>query len=148
KERRELLHDKIRDVPFVALCDGVVGEGKAFFQAAIAAGHEGIVGKKLTSRYIPNRRGTAWQKIKQTIELPCAVIGYHAGPDGVRNLVMATSVSQVRSVYIRARTVPSAAVDFPWNIMVSGRAAGLPRRVTMPCRHLGLDSSVVGNVHD
>jgi putative pyruvate formate lyase activating enzyme len=35
---------------------------------------------------MPNRRGTAWRKIKQTTELPCAVIGYRTGADGLRDL--------------------------------------------------------------
>jgi len=43
---------------------GVVGAGTAFFAAAVAQGHEGIVAKLLTSRYRPGRRSPAWLKIK------------------------------------------------------------------------------------
>jgi ATP-dependent DNA ligase len=88
EERLHLLHTHLPELPCVALCEGVIGEGRAAFQAAVAAGHEGVVAKRLTGRYLPNQRG--WQKIKQTFDLPCVVIGYRTGPDGLRDLVMAT----------------------------------------------------------
>jgi ATP-dependent DNA ligase len=52
--RRELLHDVLPASPHLACCDGVVGNGKAFFSAVVAAGHEGVVAKRLTSRYSPS----------------------------------------------------------------------------------------------
>lgn len=91
-ERRDILHDNVQESRIVACCDGVVGKGKAFFKATVAAGHEGVVAKRLTSRYMPNHRGREWQKVKPRMELPCAVIGYRAGPEGVRDLVMASVV--------------------------------------------------------
>jgi hypothetical protein len=48
-----------------------IGKGKAFFKRAIAAGHEGIVAKRINSRYLPNKRNGAWQKIKQRMLLAC-----------------------------------------------------------------------------
>ena len=48
----------------VVFSAGVVGAGTAFFAAAVAQGHEGIVAKLLTSRYRPGRRSPAWLKIK------------------------------------------------------------------------------------
>jgi ATP-dependent DNA ligase len=58
----------------------------------VAQGFEWVVAKRLTSRYVPNGRGTAWRKIKQTMELPCAVIGYRSGRDGLRDLLLAAMV--------------------------------------------------------
>jgi ATP-dependent DNA ligase len=89
-ERRRVLHDHLSEIPHVSLCDGVVGEGKASFRAALAAGHEGVVAKRLTSLYVPGRRSAAWQKTKQRIDLPCVIIGYRTGPNGLRDLLMAT----------------------------------------------------------
>jgi len=66
------------------------GEGVKYFQAAIAEGREGVVAKKLASPYVPNQRGGAWRKFKQTTDLPCVVIGYRAGPQGLRDLLMST----------------------------------------------------------
>lgn len=43
---------------------GIVGAGKAFFAAAVAQGHEGVVAKQLASPYRPGFRSAAWRKIK------------------------------------------------------------------------------------
>jgi bifunctional non-homologous end joining protein LigD len=91
-ERRQMLREELPELPFVSLCEGVVGDGRAYFREAVARGYEGVVAKRLTSCYLPNQRGTAWRKIKETMELPCAVIGYRAGPDGVRDLLLAAMV--------------------------------------------------------
>jgi ATP-dependent DNA ligase len=51
-------------LPELALADGVLGTGRVFFAAAIAAGHEGVVAKRLDSPYRPGRRSPTWRKIK------------------------------------------------------------------------------------
>jgi len=94
EERRQLLHHRLPKIPFVSLCDGVVGAGRSFFQSAIAAGHEGIVAKKLSSPYVPNQRSAAWRKIKQKMELPCVVIGYRTRGSELCDLLMATLVER------------------------------------------------------
>jgi ATP-dependent DNA ligase len=43
---------------------GVVGCGTAWYAAALAQGHEGIVAKHWASTYRPGRRSPAWRKIK------------------------------------------------------------------------------------
>ena len=92
-ERRRMLHEELPELPFVSLCEGVLGDGKAFFHAAVQRGFEGVVAKRLNSRYTPNKRGRAWRKIKHTTELPCAVIGYRTGADGLRDLLVAAMVN-------------------------------------------------------
>ena len=52
------------EMPELAVAPGTVGAGRAFFAAAVAAGHEGVVAKRLDSPYRPGRRSHAWQKIK------------------------------------------------------------------------------------
>jgi bifunctional non-homologous end joining protein LigD len=52
------------DAPEVVFSAGVVGAGKAFFAAAVAQGHEGVVAKHLASPYRPAFRSAAWRKIK------------------------------------------------------------------------------------
>jgi bifunctional non-homologous end joining protein LigD len=51
-------------LPELALADGVIGNGRAFFAAAIAAGHEGVVAKRLDAIYRPGRRSATWRKIR------------------------------------------------------------------------------------
>jgi hypothetical protein len=57
-----MLHEELPELPFVSLCEGVLGHGKAFFHAAVQRGFEGVVAKRLNSHYMPNRRGTAWRR--------------------------------------------------------------------------------------
>ncbi len=43
---------------------GIVGPGTAFYQQVVREQLEGVVAKRLTSRYLPGRRSDAWLKIK------------------------------------------------------------------------------------
>jgi DNA ligase-1 len=51
-------------VPGVEFSAGVVGPGRAIYQAAVAAGHEGVMAKLLTGPYRPGRRALSWRKLK------------------------------------------------------------------------------------
>jgi len=55
---------ELQEMPEVTVVEGIVGAGRAFFAAAVAAGHEGVVAKRLDAPYCPGRRAHAWQKIK------------------------------------------------------------------------------------
>lgn len=75
------------------LSEGVVGAGKALFEAVRARGLEGIVGKRLDSPYLAGERTDAWQKMKLVQQIHCLVLGYE--PDGERDfksLIVATDV--------------------------------------------------------
>ncbi|MBB5914294.1 DNA ligase-1 [Nocardia transvalensis] len=50
-----------------------------FFDGALAAGHEGVVLKSLSSPYAAGRRGRAWQKIKPSHTLDLIVLGAEWG---------------------------------------------------------------------
>ena len=54
-------------------------EAKAFFDRAIAAGHEGLVAKGLEAPYEAGRRGGAWIKIKQANTLDLVVLAAEWG---------------------------------------------------------------------
>ena len=92
--RREVLGGTLRGFDGggrVVLSEGVTGGGLAYFEEAERRELEGVVAKRLDSRYLPGRRTEAWQKIKRTQHVPCAVLGYF--PDGTRavsSLVVAT----------------------------------------------------------
>jgi DNA ligase 1 len=51
-----------------------VEEGAAFYQAALAAGHEGVMAKGLDSAYTPGLRGAAWLKIKHSVTLDLVIV--------------------------------------------------------------------------
>jgi ATP-dependent DNA ligase len=62
--RRQRLETPVRDCANSRLVfsEGIVGAGRAFFEAVCRKGLEGVVAKRLDSRYRPGRR--AWIKIK------------------------------------------------------------------------------------
>ena len=91
-ERRAQLHEHLVECPYVTFCRGVVGKGQNAFRAALAAGHEGVVAKHLNSTYVAGKRTATWQKIKESLELPCVVIGYRAGSSGRRAVQLASLV--------------------------------------------------------
>ena len=43
---------------------GIVGAGRDFYEQVIAQQLEGVMAKRLSSRYLPGRRSDAWLKIK------------------------------------------------------------------------------------
>lgn len=84
-ERRERLQELLagQTGPHLAPSDGVVGDGQRLFAAVRERGLEGMVAKKLDSRYRPGERTDAWRKIKQVQVVHCAILGYE--PDGERD---------------------------------------------------------------
>ncbi len=50
--------------------DGVVGPGTSFYDHVVGEQLEGVVAKRLTSRYLPGRRTGAWIKIKPEVRRP------------------------------------------------------------------------------
>ena len=63
--RRELLAEVCESLDgLVVFSPAVIGAGTALFQAAMAAGHEGVVAKQLMSVYRPGKRSVTWKKIK------------------------------------------------------------------------------------
>ena len=74
--RREVLAEVCRrlDAIDVRFSEGVVGQGKAVYAAALAQGHEGVMAKHLGSTYRPGRRSATWRKIKPRRKRTCSVI--------------------------------------------------------------------------
>ena len=71
--RREMLAEMCHrlDAADVQFSAGVIGAGTAFYGAAIARGHEGVMAKQLASTYRPGRRSAAWRKIKPRLQGTC-----------------------------------------------------------------------------
>ena len=90
RERRERLYELLgRAGDVVTYSDGVVGCGCDFFAQVVARGHEGIMAKHLAATYLPGQRSHAWKKVKPTQVLPCVIIGYRLGRNGVHKLLVA-----------------------------------------------------------
>ena len=86
EDRKRLLRSVLKDHPRVRFASHVVGEGKAFFEAASQLGVEGMVAKLRRSRYEPGRRTGAWLKIKIRPEQEFVVGGWTPGSGNARDL--------------------------------------------------------------
>ena len=76
EERKMLLSQGVTTNEYL-LINGYVQEvGLAFFQAAVAQGREGVMGKKLDSPYLPGKRTRLWVKIKPLKTVEAVVIGF------------------------------------------------------------------------
>lgn len=91
-ERREALRHLVETLgsPRIVFSDGIVGAGKAYFDAVIQQGLEGVVAKRLDSRYLPGKRTDCWIKIKRQQTCVCVVIGFvPEGEDDIGSLLVA-----------------------------------------------------------
>jgi DNA ligase-1 len=61
------------------LVTGRSDEAAAFLEAAIEAGHEGLMAKALDSPYTPGKRGKRWLKIKPVETLDCVIVAAEWG---------------------------------------------------------------------
>ena len=66
QNRRQRLEDIVQRCknPRLVLSQGIQGRGRALFAAVCEQGLEGIMAKRLTSRYCPGQRSRDWIKIK------------------------------------------------------------------------------------
>lgn len=81
EERRALL-DTLELEPPIIVPDPTPTEGVSLFNAVREQGMEGIVAKRLGSRYQPGRRSDDWQKISVRHTLRAVVGGYLPGDGG------------------------------------------------------------------
>ncbi len=69
---------------------GIRGKGKSFFKEVSGRRLEGVVAKRLESRYSAGARSDAWLKIKRRQRIVCVVLGYEPSPTGgFRSLILA-----------------------------------------------------------
>ncbi len=73
----------------VAVSDGVIGPGRDFYEQIVDRGMEGVMAKRLSSRYLPGRRSDAWLKIRKSSTTVCAILGFVPKGDDFESLVIA-----------------------------------------------------------
>ncbi|MDP9251342.1 MAG: DNA ligase D, partial [Chloroflexota bacterium] len=79
EERKRALRRVLRPHPLVRYASHVVSDGEAFVRAAAERGLEGIVAKRLASRYEPGKRSRDWLKVKLRREQELVVAGWLPG---------------------------------------------------------------------
>jgi bifunctional non-homologous end joining protein LigD len=82
EERRRLLVQLLDDGDNWRVPAHHVGDGHALLEAARAAGLEGLVAKRLDSRYEPGRRSQAWRKVKVRNRQEVVIGGWQPGEGG------------------------------------------------------------------
>src|SRR5919201_3975911 len=80
--RRELLEAIVEQDRRLQLMAYVDGEGISFVDAARQHGLEGVVAKRLGSRYVSGRRTDEWRKIKLVNTQDCVILGLTPGQRG------------------------------------------------------------------
>ena len=89
-ERRKILEDILVATERIQLSPFVRGDGVALFEAASKQGLEGIVCKRLDSRYETANRSKSWLKVKATFEADVVIAGWNEGASGqFRSLIPA-----------------------------------------------------------
>jgi DNA ligase D-like protein (predicted ligase)/DNA ligase D-like protein (predicted polymerase)/DNA ligase D-like protein (predicted 3'-phosphoesterase) len=82
EQRRELLELVVEPDDRLQLMTHVEGAGKAFVGQMDALGLEGVVAKKVGSKYLPGKRSDAWRKIKLRKTQDCVIVGWTPGLGG------------------------------------------------------------------
>ncbi|HYA77585.1 MAG TPA: ATP-dependent DNA ligase [Verrucomicrobiae bacterium] len=68
-QRRQILAQNAGDLALSKqIVTDEIGQAEGFLKEALAAGHEGLMAKKLDSPYTPGNRGKKWLKIKTVLE--------------------------------------------------------------------------------
>ncbi|HXL55162.1 MAG TPA: DNA ligase D, partial [Chitinophagaceae bacterium] len=76
-ERKTILQSIIpEDQTTIKYSDHITGEGKAFFEAAINKGLEGVMAKRADSVYAVNYRTKSWLKIKNNQQTEAIICGF------------------------------------------------------------------------
>lgn len=79
QERRDRLEAALVPSDRLQVSPSVIGEGRALFSAVAEQGMEGVVGKKLGSRYTPGERSKSWLKVKTSFDVDVVVVGWSEG---------------------------------------------------------------------
>jgi bifunctional non-homologous end joining protein LigD len=79
EERRRILEDTIVPSDHIQVSPLTEGEGTALFRAAAEQGLEGIMAKRLSSRYQPGERSKDWLKVKVTFDADVVIVGWTEG---------------------------------------------------------------------
>jgi bifunctional non-homologous end joining protein LigD len=146
RERRALLDELALDGPAWRTPASIVLERSAAFVAEVAAlSLEGIVAKRLDSRYLPGRRSPTWVKHKLRRDERLVVTGVRRRPDGRTEAVFVArqledgSLSRAGSIELGLRPELMRELDL--------RLADLPARRRGAVFWYPPEVSVVASVH-
>ena len=79
QDRKAILKQTLVAAEHIRMIDGLAVDGITAFQACVESGLEGLVAKRVDSRYESGRRSKAWLKIKTTLSSEFVICGYTPG---------------------------------------------------------------------
>ena len=82
-DRKELLKKIIPKNEVIKYSDHIIEKGKSFFRVSKEKDLEGIMAKKMDSKYYPGKRSSEWLKIKNHKTAEAIIAGY-TEPEGAR----------------------------------------------------------------
>jgi bifunctional non-homologous end joining protein LigD len=150
QERHRILEETIVPTDRIQLSPITESAGKALFAAAAEQGLEGIMAKRLSSRYLPGARSRDWLKIKVTFDADVVIVGWTEG-EGQRagslgSLVMAVydggelryvgnvgtgfNRDTLRDVFDQLQALEETERPFPSEVMRSNPTLGRAHWVT------------------
>jgi len=141
-QRRERLRATVAAAsnPRLLMSDGVVGSGVHYFDDVVGRGLEGVMAKRLDSRYESGRRTGAWVKVKRRMTLTCVVIGFvPEGKDDFGSLIIAAADDTEGGGELRCVGRVGSGFDARLRAKVNAYLYSHPRpRPVIPCREKGL----------
>lgn len=87
-ERKKILQDTVRENDSISIWRYIEEYGVHLFQAAKAQGLEGIVAKKMDSRYHCDKRTKNWIKCKVMQDVDCIICGYIPKENNMTSLIL------------------------------------------------------------
>jgi bifunctional non-homologous end joining protein LigD len=124
--RRRLLTARLLDGPSVRLLDTFSGDdGKLLMAAVRQQGQEGVVAKRLESKYVPGKRSKDWLKVKAVRTQTCAVIGF-TPPQGGRKHFGSLAVGVIDKGKLTYAGQAGSGFDEQTLKAVAGRLTELP----------------------
>ncbi|MGC8812230.1 MAG: non-homologous end-joining DNA ligase [Candidatus Aenigmatarchaeota archaeon] len=78
-ERKKILEKVVKEDKRIMLSSYIIGRGEELFEKAREKGLEGIMAKRLDSKYEIGKRSKNWLKIKFLKTLDCVIVGYTKG---------------------------------------------------------------------
>jgi DNA ligase D-like protein (predicted ligase)/DNA ligase D-like protein (predicted 3'-phosphoesterase) len=100
-QRKRILEQSVKEGKHVLVSLFAEKEGKAYYEASVKKGLEGIMAKKKDSSYEPGVRSQNWLKIRKFATCDCVIFGYMKGKGSRRE----TFGSLVLGLYERERPV-------------------------------------------
>ena len=112
-ERQQLLRDALRTSDFIQVCESFRISASQMITLVKEHGLEGVVAKRINSRYEPGRRSGSWVKVCLTMSQEFVVGGFVPGTHGIDALLIGFYKKRrlQYSASVRAGFVPASRRD-------------------------------------